>query len=153
MQLAVEHGVRRTGAVTQAVHRLQGQAAVGAGLAQLQAEFFLQLGGQRLGAHRLAGLGLAQLEVHTARRAGAEVMVEADHPMYLGARQAEVFGDHWQHFGRHRAETILDVVKNGQQRARFAAVRRQHLAGDGLVLFGVEALRKSGHVRCSSRRA
>src|SRR5690606_42122075 len=103
MQLAIEHRARGTGAVPQAVHRLETETSVFTGLTQRQAEPAFQLSSQRLDPHRLASLGLTQLEHLATWRCSAEIVIETDHPMHLGTRQAQVLGNWWQQLGWYGA--------------------------------------------------
>ena len=73
--------------------------------------------GERIAAGRLAGFGAAQLEHMAAGRLAAEVMIEGDDPMHLGAGDIQGLGN--QRFGRFVdvAELLLQGVQNRQQRA------------------------------------
>ncbi|MNR34142.1 hypothetical protein D3C85_1518880 [compost metagenome] len=53
----------------------------------VDAELRLGVGLEGAGAHRLAGLGAADMQRLAARCCGAEVMVEADHAMHFGTGQ------------------------------------------------------------------
>ena len=54
--------------------------------------------GERIAAGRLAGFGAAQFEHMAAGRRAAEVMIEGDDPMHLGAGDIQGLGN--QRFGR-----------------------------------------------------
>ena len=77
----------------------------------------LTLRGERVAAHRLAGLGAAELQHMPAGRVAAVIVIEGDDAVHLGARQVQRLGDHRQRFLRHVAELFLDAVQDRQQRA------------------------------------
>ena len=126
---AVQHRRWRRRAQAEAVDRLQRDAAVGAGAAAGDAEPILGARHQRLAAHRLAGLGAAQLEHVAAGRLAAEVVIEGDDAVHLGARQVQRVGE--RRHGRlgHVAERGLHLVQDLDQRIRPVAV----LCRDGRV--------------------
>ena len=64
----VEHRGGRRGAVPEAVDRLERDAAIGRGAAQLDAEFLLGMRSECIGAHGLAGFGAAELQHMPPRR-------------------------------------------------------------------------------------
>ena len=72
-------------------------------------------GHHRLHPPRLTGLGAADL--HPGARIGhfAEIMVEADHPMHLGARKVQRLGNRRLGRRRNATEGRLNIVQDGQQ--------------------------------------
>ena len=71
---------------------------------------------KRVAAGRLAGLGAAQLEHMPPGRSAAEVVVEGDHAVHLGAGEVQGLGD--QRLGGFVdiAELLLQGVQDRQQR-------------------------------------
>ena len=117
-------------AQAEAVDRLERHAAVGGGAAAGDAEAILRPRHQRLAAHRLAGLGAAQLEHVTAGRLAAEVVIEGDDAVHLGARQIESIGEDRHHCRRHVAERGLHPMQDLDQRIGPVAVLSRQGAGD-----------------------
>ena len=119
--LAVDHRRGAGGAEAEAVDGLEGHA-LGAGAAAAGAEARLGAGDEGLAAHRLAGLGAAELDDVPAGGGVAEVVVEGHDAVDLGARQVERLGDHRHGLAGHVAEGRLDVVEDRQERALAAGM-------------------------------
>ena len=90
---AIDQRVGADRAQPEAIDRLQRHLAVGARLAHRHAEPLGRRRFDRRPAPRLAGFGAAQLDDMLARRPRAEIMVEGDHAMHLGAAEVQPFGD------------------------------------------------------------
>ena len=73
----------------------------------------------------------ARQSFSTCRPAGAcaEVVVEGDDPVHLGARQVERLGDHRDRVARHVTEGRLHVVQDRQQRPLAAGMPRRRWPG------------------------
>ena len=74
-------------------------------------------GGKPIAAGSLAGLGAAQLEDVASGRLLAEVVVESEHAVHLGAGQIECLCDHRDRGLRHVAERFLQRVQDHQRGA------------------------------------
>ena len=118
-------------AVPEAVHRLEVHTPVGGRLAFPRAERGLGVAHQFAAAHRLAGLGHADLHDVVADRRLAQVAVEAHHAVHLGAREVERLRDHPHRSGRHVADALLHRQERGQQRRRSGVDRAQQVAKRG----------------------
>ena len=97
--------------------RLERDAPIGRGLAQRDAEPGLRARGERVAARRLAGFGAAELEHVAAGRLAAEVMIEGDDAMDLGAREVERRRDQGHGGLGDIAELLLQRVQDRQHRA------------------------------------
>ena len=78
-------------------------------------------------AHRLTGLGPAQIQCSLARRFPAIHMIKGQHAVHLGARQVEHLGQYADGLFRHVTELVLHRMQNGQQRSGLVHER----LGDG----------------------
>src|SRR5262249_33766981 len=107
----------RAGTQAETVDRLDGDAAVGRGLAELDAEPPLRASGKVVTAHGLAGFRPAELENVTARRCAAEVVIEGNDPMHLRARKVERLRHQRLSLLRDVAEFLLQSMENWQGRA------------------------------------
>ena len=110
----VEHGSRRGVAEPEAIDRLERDAGVGRGAAHLDAEPLLGACGESIAAGRLTGFGAAELQHAPSRRLLAEVVIERDGAVDLGAGEVERLGD--QRHGRlgNAAECLLQSVQDGE---------------------------------------
>jgi len=113
---------------------------------------------QGLGAVGLARLRAAYAHDRAVGRFLAEVVVEAEHAVHVGAREVQLLGEYRYHRPVDVAELRLDVVQDRQQRAPVAAVcghRRPRRQGEGrgarrwacTYVYNV----RSGHRRRSKR--
>ena len=129
----VKHRRGRAGAEPEAVHRLEGESTIRRGLAEADAEALLRMTLDRTAAGGLAGFRAADLQHMPARRPGAEVMIEGDDAVHLGARQVERARDHGHRARRDAAEVRLHVVQHLDQRAVAVAVAFDGRKDAGLV--------------------
>src|SRR4029077_1250401 len=83
IQPAVDHDRGRTGAISQTVDRLEREAPVGAGLMKAEAQRTPGVRGQGRGAHRLAGLGLAQAHSVGTRPRAAKIVIKGNYAVHL----------------------------------------------------------------------
>ena len=91
-------------------------------LVEADAEPLLRVALDRAAARRLAGFRVADLQHVPARRPGAEVMIEGDDAVHLGARQVERARDHRHGGRRDAAEVGLHAVQDLDQRADAVAM-------------------------------
>src|SRR5262249_26082907 len=111
VEIVADHHRRRQRAVPEAVHGEQREAAVLARLAELDAELALRVRARLLGVHRLAGLSAAHLDDVAAAGRLAEVVVEAEHAVDLGARAVQRVRDLGERLLRDVAELFLQLVE------------------------------------------
>ena len=107
----------------EAVDRLERDAGIGRGAAHLDAEFLLGTRSECIGADGLAGFGAAKLQHAPPGRLLAEVMIEGDGAVDLGAGQVQRLGDQRHGGFRHATERLLQFVQDGEDGAlhkRFA---------------------------------
>jgi hypothetical protein len=141
MQIAIEHDGGSTGAITQAVYRLEREAPVAARVAKVQLQATLDVLRELLAVHGAAGLGLTQLQDVTARGAIAKVMVEGDDTMYLGARKIECVGDQGHCSGWHMTDRVLNCMQHLQERPWLMLILQER-ALDGVTCHGIERARR-----------
>ena len=101
----------------EAIDGLQRHRTVLRRFVEADAEQLLEFCGDRVAAHRLAGLGPAELQHMPAGGMVAVVVIEGDDAMHLGPGDVQRLGDDRQGFGRHIAELVLNAVQDRQQRA------------------------------------
>src|SRR2546423_10401281 len=89
MRRPVEQRCRGAGAEPETIHALERHALIGSSFAELDAEFAPDMFRQRIAAHRLTGLRTAELQHMPARRAVAEIVIEARHTVHLRTREVE----------------------------------------------------------------
>jgi murein endopeptidase len=82
----------------------------------------------RAAAGRLASFGATELEDVAARRFAANVMIEGDDAVHLGARQIQRLRHHHDRSLGHAAERFLQRLQDRQQRAVLASMLRNDLA-------------------------
>jgi hypothetical protein len=75
-----------------------------------------------IAAHRLAGLGPADLDDVAAGGLAAVVMIEGNDAMNLGARQVQRLGQGRERRLGDEAQLLLQVMQDFQQRVRLVAV-------------------------------
>jgi hypothetical protein len=138
----VDHRRRRDGAKTEAVDRLEGDAAVGRGLAERDPETGLGTRRKRIPARRLARFRAAQLDDVPPRRGATEVMVEGDDAVDFRPRAVKRLGNEPLRRLVDVAELLLQRVQDRQQRA----VEMQLFPDALLRHLGVPPVRAS-HVR------
>jgi hypothetical protein len=126
--LAVDQRRRSAGAEPEAVDRLERDRAVCRGLAQGDARLGFGRRDGRGRTHGLAGFGAAELDHVPPGGLGPEIVIEAHHPVHLGAREVERLGDHRQRSRRHMAEAALHLVQDRQERAFPPGMRCADLA-------------------------
>src|SRR5690242_2504421 len=107
---------------------LERDAGVGRGTAHLHAEFLLGVGCERVAAGGLARFGAAELEHAASRRLLAEVVIEGDGAVDLGAGEIERLRDQRHGCFRHAAERLLHFVQDGKDGAFHVSA-----AGDDLA--------------------
>ena len=100
------------------------------GLAQSRRRARLRARGERVAAGGLAGFGAAQLQHVAAGRLAAEVVIEGDDAMHLGARQVQRLRDHRHGLLRHVAECLLQGVQDWKKRALTAEMRLDDVERD-----------------------
>ena len=88
-QFAINDGRRRTGAVTEAINRFEGEFVVRTGLAKIDAQTVFDMIGKGDRAQGLARFGAAKLDDVAAQRFVLEIVIEADNAMNFGARKAK----------------------------------------------------------------
>src|SRR5439155_6791178 len=133
VQLAVHEHRGRAGAVAEAVHRFERERAVGGRLMKVHAEPRFGVALERTLVHRLARFRATQVDRVPARRRVAQVVVEADDAVDLGAGQIQAAGNHRDSRGRYVPEFIMHGVQDGQQRTGHLPETRDDL-GDLLLL-------------------
>src|SRR5262245_18391059 len=106
MDVVVHQDRGGAGAVAQAVDRLEREVPVGGCLAGLYAQGRLGVREEALGAHGLAGLRAADADDVPAGRMRAEVVIEANDPVYFRAGDVERFSDDRDSLGRNMAQTV-----------------------------------------------
>jgi len=89
---------------------------------ELRSQPGLRVPRERVAAHRLAGLGSAQFHNVSTGRGSAEVVIEGDNPVHVGARNVERLGNPRQNLRRNVAEAPLDGVQKSQQATRSRGV-------------------------------
>src|SRR5262245_54538376 len=114
----VDHDRGRAGAVPKAVDRLEREAAVGGRLVEVDAEPLARMRLELARAHRLAGLGPAQVQRMLSDRVRPEEVVERDDAVDLGAGEIQHLGDDAHRAVRNVPELVLDRVQNRQEGAR-----------------------------------
>ena len=110
------------GTIAQAIHWLQGNIAVGGGLAELDTELLFGVRFELAGTHGLAGFRPADLYHMAAGRRAAKIMIETDNAVYLGAGELHAGGNQGDSLSRDIAERSLDGVQQWQQSGRHIAV-------------------------------
>jgi hypothetical protein len=101
-------------------------------------------------AGRLAALGLADPQHVASDGLGAQVVVERQHAVDLGAREAEGLGDGADGGRGDPAEPVLDVLEHHEQAGGVVAVRIE-CGGDGSELIsGQRRRRLLGDPSCSA---
>src|SRR5262249_37091921 len=115
IQAAIEHHGRAAGAPAQAIYWLQREAAVSARLMEIDAEARPRVRSQSLAPNGLAGFGLAETNHMPTSRLGAEIVIDADDAMPLGARQVECVSNRCNGFAGNVAQAVLNGVQDRQQ--------------------------------------
>ena len=115
---AVEHRRRRRGAEAEAIDRLERDRAVAASSRRSRCRASLQRAPARRSPPIAWQASARQSLTHMAAgRLAAEVVVEGDDAVHLGARQVQRLGDERHRRLRHVAEGVLQRVQDRQQRA------------------------------------
>ena len=130
MDLAIDHRRRPAGAKPETEDRLQCPFAVGGRAAPIDLQPGFDMGGQRIGADRLARLGATQFQ-HMAAGGPIEfqVVIEARDPIGLGLGDVERLGQQLQCGARNMAENLLKFLQRGQQSARHLGESRNDPRG------------------------
>ena len=100
---------------------------------ELRSEAILGVPRQRVTAHRLAGLGTAQSSDVPSGRRSAEIVIEGDDAVHLGAGNVERFSYPRQSLGRDIAQPLLDRMQKRQQATGSRSVRRNRLFHRGVM--------------------
>ena len=116
-QPAIDHGRRRGRAKTEAVDRIKRHAAVGGGLAEVDAELLADAVGDR--APPAAWQASARQSFRTCRpgRLAPKIVIEGHDAVHFGARNVQRFGDDGDGVFRHVADRLLHGVQDRQRRA------------------------------------
>jgi len=88
---------------------------------------------QRLRAHRLARLGLAQMHRVGAGAGVAEIMIESHDAVDFRARQVQPFRDHGNSASRNEAQRGLYSVQHFQERTGASLVLGNDAPYDGTL--------------------
>src|SRR5437667_233982 len=107
MKAPVDHDRGGAGAVAETVDRLEREASVGGRLVKIDPEAAPRVRGESLRTHRLTRLGLTQAHQVSAGARVAEVVVEADDAVHLGAREVQALGHQGNGSLRYKAECRL----------------------------------------------
>ncbi|MCY1441347.1 hypothetical protein D9M71_576600 [compost metagenome] len=111
MGVVVDHQRRGVVAVAQAAHRQQGEAAVGGGLAEADAELLLDLSDDRLMAADVADHAVADADDVTADRLAEDLAIEGGHAFDVARRDTEDLADRRDGAVRHPAALLLDDLQ------------------------------------------
>ena len=126
---AVEHRRRRDRAQAEAIDRLKRDAPSAVVSPNCNAEPRFARAPQARRRRGLAGFGAAELQHVAARGLAAEVVIEGDDAVHLGARDVQRLRDHRLSGFVDVAERLLQGVQNRQQRAFEAPVLGDDLRG------------------------
>src|SRR5882724_3026835 len=118
IDLVIDHHRGRTGAVAEAIDRLERKRTVMCGFVEIHAQLCLGVLDQLIGAHRLTGFRATEINRMTSRRRRAEVVIETDHAMDFCPRQIECLRNLRDGLAGHIAESILNAMQNRQQSSR-----------------------------------
>ena len=105
----------RAGTVTQAIHRLQADRAIGSGVTVIYAQCIFCMGFQRAGTHGLAGFGPTNLQHMPTGRLAAKIMVEANDAVHFCPGQVQGSGNLCNRFSGNIANSRLDSMQKRQQ--------------------------------------
>src|SRR5690606_6093394 len=89
VDVLVDHDRRRARAVTEAIHGLEAEAAVGRGLVKVDLQRLLHVPLELARAHRLAGLGPAQVQGALAGLVTPKEVIERHDAVHFGAGQIQ----------------------------------------------------------------
>src|SRR5207253_4155823 len=117
MKAPVDHDRGGAGAVAETVDRLEREASVGGRLVKIDPEAAPRVRGESLRTHRLTRLGLTQAHQVSAGARVAEVVVEADDAVHLGAREVQALGHQGNGSLRYKAECRLYRMQYFEERS------------------------------------
>src|SRR5690606_13440392 len=112
------------GAVAEAEDLVNGDAAVGGRLTEVDAEALLRVRHEGVRADRLARLRAADAHGGATGGGVAEVVVEGHDAVHVGPGQVELLGHDRHRGGVDVTELRLDAVQDRKQRTAFSAMGR-----------------------------